>query len=146
MANISWGSRTIAGQEWRGAAAHGGDDRRQAVGRQAHQRRPRGGLDAFELAIKGRERDADGDGLLLVSRVDGGPDPTDDEAHETDDRGEEELARILALRGLLEELIDEAGAEGVLHGGLGHDGDIVALSEAVEDLGGDHDADLPGSR
>ena len=101
----------IAWQQRRGAAVHGGDDRRQTLGRQAHQRGPYGRLDALDLSVKRWERDINGDGVLLVGGIDRGSDPANDQAHQPNNRREKEIARVLPVGGLLEELINDSWAE-----------------------------------
>src|SRR4051794_5165898 len=50
-------------------------------------------------------------------------DPEDDEAHQVDERGEEQLACVLGGGGLLEEPVQFVGVEGAYDQGAEHDGD-----------------------
>ena len=86
------------------------------VGRRVDQRGRDAGLGAVELVVDGLERGADGLGVRLVGGVDGGPDAADDGAHQVHDRGEEELAGVLPLGDVLEELVEDPGVQGVLQG------------------------------
>ena len=133
----------IALQERRQAASHGRDHRGESLGRGSDHGRPDRCLDPLDLAVEGRERGVDGYGVLGVGGVDGGSDAADDDAHQFDDRREQELARVLTLGDVLEELVEHARAEGVLHQGLRHQGDGVALGEPLEDFAVDHRSQLP---
>ena len=94
----------------------------RAVGRVADQGGGDRRLQAVELVVDGLAGDAE-DAACLVGGVDRGPDAADDRAHQVDDRGEQQGPGVLAFGGVLEELVQGPGVEGVLQGGPDHDAD-----------------------
>ena len=104
-------------------------DRRSAVRRTTRPLRP---ARCADLSVKRWERDINGDGVLLVGGIDRGSDLANDQAHQPNNRREKEIARVLPVGGLLEELINDSWAERVLHRGLSHERDVIALSKAVK--------------
>src|SRR4051812_45997597 len=65
-------------------------------------------------------------------------DSADDEAHQVDDRGEEQFAGVLGGGGLLEESVQFVGVEGSFQEGAEHDGDGSLLEEPLEDVAESH--------
>ena len=76
--------------------------------------------------------------MLLVGGVDRGPDAADDGAHQVDDRGEQQGPGVLAFGGVLEELVQGPGVEGILQGGSDHDADRGFPGKLLEDLVEEH--------
>ena len=135
----------ITRQQGGPSAVHRLDDRFQTFGGRADQCRSDPRFDAVDLAVDGAERGVEDLGVCLVGSMDGGPDAADDQAHQVDDRGEEELSCILMFRNVFEQLIDDSGVEGVLQDGLCHDGQRTSVSKALEDVTEDHHRHrLPG--
>jgi len=90
------------------------------------------------IFVDGFERGVDRLGLGLVGGADGGLDAADDQAHQVHDRGEEDLLGVLLLGDVFEELVDQRGAEGVLHEAPSHDGQWGILGKPLENVAEDH--------
>ena len=72
------------------------DQRPEPPRRVAHEAAADARLDPLELLVDGRQRGGDLAEGGQVGGADRGMDPADDEAHQVDDRGEEQLAGVLA--------------------------------------------------
>jgi hypothetical protein len=114
------------------------DQRLEPPRRVAHEAATDAGFDPFELLGDGRQRGGDRAEGGEVGGADRRLDPADDEAHQVDDRGEEQLAGVLAGGGLLEESVQFVGVEGAFQQGPEHDGDGGLLKESLEDVAESH--------
>ncbi len=70
-----------------------------------------GQFHALEFVVDGGVGNGDGVDECLVSGINGGFAAQDDLSHEFDSGGEEEITRVLALRGLVEESVEGLGVE-----------------------------------
>ena len=100
-------------------------------------------FDAVEFVVDGLERDIDGLGLGLIGGVDRGPDPADDQTHQVDDRGEEELFGVLPFGDIFEELVHNRWAEGILQDAPDHDRQRRILGKPLKDVTEEHSRRLP---
>ena len=132
----------IARQQRRQGAAHRRDHRRQPFRGGADQCGRDAGLDVVEFVVDRFERDADGFGTGFIGGVDGGADAADHHAHQVNDRGEEERARILPIRRILEQFIHETRREGILQEAPNHDRDRAILDESLENVVEKHEGRL----
>jgi hypothetical protein len=133
----------IAGQKRRHAGSHGRADGPEPLGRRPDHGCGDGRLDAFDLTVQRGERGGEGHGVLGVSGVDGGLDAADDHAHQFDDRREQQFAGVLPVGEVFEELVEDARIESILHQGLRHDGDGIALGKSFERFAVNHGDCLP---
>ncbi len=69
------------------------------------------GLDACQLLVERLDGSADAFVTVLPGAVDRGPHAGDDQDHELDHRGEEQVAHVLPLRGAREHRVDLGGRE-----------------------------------
>ena len=114
------------------------DQRPEPPRRVAHEAAADARLDPLELLVDGRQRGGDLAEGGQVGGADRGVDPADDEAHQVDDRGEEQLAGVLGGGGPLEESVQFVGVEGAFQQGAEHDGDGGLLEEPLEDVAESH--------
>ena len=112
----------ITGQPVRPGALHRVDDRSQPRGHGTNQRGRHDGFGAVEFVVHGVDGGPDRLGPRLKGRVDRGPEPANDHAHQIDGRREQQLVGELLLGDLLEEFVEDLGVQGVLHDPLSHDG------------------------
>ena len=104
----------------------------------AHEAATDARFDPLELLVDGRQRGGDLAEGGQVGGADRGVDPADDEAHQVDDRGEEQLAGVLGGGGPLEESVQFVGVEGAFQQGAEHDGDGGLVEEPLEDVAESH--------
>ena len=69
----------------------------------------------------------------LIGGMDGGMNPKHDFAHELNERGKQELARILLLGSVGKEVIQALGIQKSFQDGLGHHTDRTLLDEGGKD-------------
>ena len=98
-----------------------------------------GRLDAIDLVVNGLAGDSQGRRHLLEGGIDRGPDGADDQAHEVDDVGEEQVARVLPIGVVLEQLVDGGRGQGILQDGLSHDRHRGILDKPLKNVAKDHD-------
>ena len=101
----------IARQQWGEGAAHRRDDRLQPFCRGADHRGRDAGLEVVEFVIDRLERHANGLGTGVIGGVDGGLNAVDHQAHQVNDRGEEERARVLEFSSVREQFVQEPRRE-----------------------------------
>ena len=89
-------------------------------------------FDPLELLVDRGQRRGDLAERVDVSGADRAVDAANHRPHQLDDRGEEDLAGVLAGPGPLEEAIDLHGLDGPLQQGAEHDGDGGVLEESFE--------------
>jgi hypothetical protein len=116
----------------------GTDDGDQFVGDMMDQRRTDTCFHVLQLVVQGPDGDADLVRVGLIGGMHGRADATDDQAHEIDDRGEQQFTSVLLFGGAVEQVVEFFGSEGVIQGAAQHHGEGTVLHKAVEDLTEDH--------
>ena len=132
----------IARQAAVAGAARRRDDRLQPFCRGADQRGRDVGLEVVEFVVDRLERHADGLGAGVIGGVDGGLDAVDNQAHQVDDRGEQERARVLPFSDILEQFVHEPRREGVFQKAPDHDRDGAVLGKPLENVAEQHQGRL----
>jgi hypothetical protein len=125
--------RGIASDRLGHQAAGGDDELARAAGGAADDALGEGQFHAVELAAEGRVR---GDELEVPpqeGRPRRGSVPAGDVEHHLDEVGQGELAGILMLGDLLEELVEGCAVDDPVQGDPGHDGGRSALDKGIED-------------
>src|SRR5262249_5617930 len=110
------------------------DERAEPPGGVAHESTTDARFDPLELLIDGRQRGGDLAERGQIGGADRRLDSADDQAHQIDERGEEQFPGVLGGSSLLEESVQFVGVEGTFHQGADHDGDGGLLEESLEDV------------
>jgi hypothetical protein len=126
-------SRGVAGDRL-GQQSPGGSDQLAAAPRRLTDHfRGDGQFHAIELAVEGRERSDQPELAIAERRAGRGMMTADDIEHDEDEVFEGELAGVLALGGLLEELVEGCALDDPIQGDASHDGDRRVADRVVED-------------
>jgi len=124
----------VAGKKRRQLAAHRLDHGRKPRRCVSHQRGRHAWLDAIELVVDRRQRHGDAIRCSLISRVHRRARIADHDAHQIDERGEQQLARVLTFRRLLEDRIDCRCCQSTLHHAARHYADRTLRRKPFENL------------
>ena len=105
----------------------------------ADQSGARACLDAIDLVVNGLAGDSQSRRQFLEGGIDRGSDGADDHAHEIHDVGEKQLARVLRIGVVLEQLVNGGRGQGIFQDRLSHDGKRGILDKPLKNVAKDHD-------
>ena len=124
----------VPGQPGGAARRQRVDDRPGLPRRIPDQRRGQPEFHAVELVVDGLIGNRQRVAALAAGGVDRRLDAQDHRLHQLDDRGEQQGAVVLLLRGPLEQFVKPLGPEEVLQHRAGHDADRAAVDERLKSL------------
>src|SRR5271170_6569085 len=91
-------------------------------------------LNALEFVVKGSDGNGEPIQVVLEDGMRAPVNAAGDQGHGVHHGGEEQVARVLRLRGALEEVVDGVGMEDVFQSALHHDAQRRVLDKAAEHL------------